>query len=83
MVSLHAVLRGTWQASTQAGHDPNGRLLGMVVGSIGTEIAKRARAFGMNVQYHNRRPLPQSEANYDMRRAEELMMATTRNTLTN
>lgn len=34
------------------------------MGGIGAEVAKRARAFGMQVQYHNRSPLPESEAKY-------------------
>ena len=63
MIPLQAVQRGTWQGETQAGHDPNGRTLGILgMGGIGAEVAKRARAFGMQIQYHNRSPLPKSEA---------------------
>ncbi|MGB3289758.1 MAG: D-glycerate dehydrogenase [Burkholderiaceae bacterium] len=32
------------------------------MGRIGREIAARARAFGMEIHYHNRRPLPQEQA---------------------
>ena len=63
MIPLQSVRRGTWRGETQPGHDPNGRILGILgMGGIGSEIAKRARAFGMRIQYHNRSPLPKSEA---------------------
>lgn len=32
------------------------------MGGIGQAVAHRARAFGMKIQYHNRHPLPSSEA---------------------
>ena len=62
-IPLQAVRHGSWQGGTQAGYDPNGRVLGILgMGSIGAEVAKRARAFGMKIQYHNRNPLPKNEA---------------------
>ncbi len=42
----------------QLGHDPEGKVLGILgMGGIGGALAKRARAFEMKVQYHNRRRL--------------------------
>lgn len=40
-------------------NDPKGKILGIVgMGGIGSALARRARAFGMVVQYYNRRRLP-------------------------
>ncbi|KAI9791781.1 MAG: hypothetical protein M1833_001340 [Piccolia ochrophora] len=40
------------------GHDPEGKLLGILgMGGIGRNLKKKAEAFGMRVQYHNRRKL--------------------------
>ncbi len=40
------------------GHDVSGRRLGIVgMGRIGQAVAKRARAFGMVIHYHNRKPV--------------------------
>jgi len=38
------------------------RVLVFGMGRIGREIAARARAFGMDIHYHNRRPLPPEQA---------------------
>lgn len=46
------------------GHDLYGRTLGIFgMGRIGRTLAGFARAFGMTVLYHNRRPLPADETN--------------------
>jgi lactate dehydrogenase-like 2-hydroxyacid dehydrogenase len=40
------------------GHDPQGKVLGILgMGGIGRNMAKKLRAFGMSVQYHNRNKL--------------------------
>jgi glyoxylate reductase len=45
---------------TPMGHDPSGKLLGILgMGSIGRNMAAKARAFGMKIQYHNRTRLSQ------------------------
>jgi glyoxylate reductase len=48
------------------------RRLGIIgMGAIGEALARRARAFGMNVVYHNRRPVaPELEAHLDATRVE-------------
>ena len=48
-----------WGPSGLMGHRLGGKVLGIVgMGRIGQAVAHRARAFGLNVVYHNRRPLP-------------------------
>ena len=40
------------------GHDPEGKTLGILgMGGIGRNLKKKAEAFGMTVQYHNRSKL--------------------------
>ncbi|ERT03277.1 hypothetical protein HMPREF1624_01583 [Sporothrix schenckii ATCC 58251] len=55
-----AVLEGQWTQPgfrLPLGRDPAGLTLGIVgLGGIGAAVAQRAAAFGMQVQYHNRRP---------------------------
>jgi len=42
----------------QMGHDPRGKTLGILgMGGIGRNVAKKAEAFGMKIQYHNRNQL--------------------------
>ena len=50
-----------WSPTHMLGHRVGGKLLGIVgMGRIGQAVARRARAFGLSVHYHNRRRLPAS-----------------------
>jgi glyoxylate reductase len=54
-----------WGPTDQLGRSLTGKALGIVgMGRIGTAVARRARAFGMAVHYHNRRPVEGDEARY-------------------
>jgi glyoxylate reductase len=46
-----------WSPTWMLGNRVSGKRLGIVgMGRIGTAVARRARAFGMQIHYHNRRP---------------------------
>jgi glyoxylate reductase len=48
-----------WSPTWMVGRRIGGKRLGIIgMGRIGQAVAKRARAFGMQVHYHNRRPVP-------------------------
>ena len=48
-----------WSPGGMLGHRIGGKALGIVgMGRIGQALAKRARAFGLQVHYHNRRRVP-------------------------
>jgi glyoxylate reductase len=50
-----------WAPSAMLGHRVGGKLLGIVgMGRIGLAVARRARAFGLSIHYHNRRRLPEA-----------------------
>ena len=49
----------TWGMSFMLGSSLRGKLLGVVgLGGIGSRVAERARAFGMDVAYQSRHPAP-------------------------
>ena len=51
---------GGWSPSAMLGHRIGGKRLGIVgMGRIGQAVARRARAFGLEIAYHNRHRLPQ------------------------
>ncbi|MDG2004418.1 MAG: D-glycerate dehydrogenase [Novosphingobium sp.] len=53
-----------WAPSGLLGHSLGGKLLAIVgMGRIGQAVAHRARAFGMDIAYHNRNRLPQASEN--------------------
>lgn len=48
-----------WTPRNMLGHRVRGKKLGIVgMGRIGQAVARRASAFGLEVHYHNRRPVP-------------------------
>ena len=54
-----------WSPTDHLGRSLTGKALGIIgMGRIGGALARRARAFGMTVHYHNRRPVPGEEARY-------------------
>ena len=53
-----AIRTGAWRGTMSLGHDPKGKTLGILgMGGIGSALASRAAVFGLEVQYHNRRPV--------------------------
>ncbi|EHL01238.1 putative 2-hydroxyacid dehydrogenase UNK4.10 [Glarea lozoyensis 74030] len=58
--SLFALRNGHWKGSPPPplGHDPQGKVIGILgMGGIGRNLMKKASAFGMTTQYHNRTKL--------------------------
>jgi glyoxylate reductase len=50
-----------WSPTWMLGHRITGKRLGIVgMGRIGTAVARRAKAFGLSIHYHNRRRAPAS-----------------------
>lgn len=48
-----------WSPNGMLGHRISGKTLGIIgMGRIGRAVARRAKGFGLNIRYHNRRPLP-------------------------
>ena len=55
----------SWGPEVMLGQDVHGATLGIVgLGGVGTEVARRARGFGMRVVYHSRTPKPALERRY-------------------
>jgi len=75
-IPTSTIRAGNWRGpSPQLGHDPQNKVLGILgMGGIGREVATRARAFGMKIQYHNRSPIsPELEKGAKYVSFEELM----------
>ncbi|MEM8695347.1 MAG: D-glycerate dehydrogenase [Pseudomonadota bacterium] len=50
-----------WGPTGMLGHRVNGKRLGIIgMGRIGQAVARRARGFGIRIDYHNRRRLPEA-----------------------
>ncbi len=57
LMSVHGGWQG-WSPTWMLGHRLKGKRLGIVgLGRIGTAVARRARAFGLQIHYHNRKPI--------------------------
>jgi glyoxylate reductase len=61
--SLESLRAGNFKKGIDFGHDPQGKVLGILgMGRIGRAIKKRAEPFGLITRYHNRRPLSEENA---------------------
>ncbi|KAI1455091.1 D-isomer specific 2-hydroxyacid dehydrogenase [Annulohypoxylon moriforme] len=72
---LVALREGRWKGNVRLGHDPRGKVLGILgMGGIGRAMAHRARSFGMQIIYHNRRRLdPELEKGAEYVSFDELL----------
>lgn len=62
-VGMMALRRNEWRGkNTALGHDPEGKVLGILgMGGIGRNLKRKAEAFSMKTQYHNRKRLPEDQ----------------------
>lgn len=62
-VGMMALRRNEFRGkNTAMGHDPEGKVLGILgMGGIGRNLKRKAEAFSMKVQYHNRKRLPEDQ----------------------
>lgn len=61
--ALNTLRRGDFKKGVDFGHDPQGKVLGILgMGRIGRAVKRRAEPFGLKTIYHNRTQLPDSEA---------------------
>lgn len=61
--SLSSLRAGKFKTGLDFGHDPQGKILGILgMGRIGRAIKKRAEPFGLITKYHNRNPLSSDQA---------------------
>lgn len=61
---LLSLRKGDWRGNPPPplGHDPEGKTLGILgMGGIGSDLARKAKALGMKVVYHNRNRLPEEQ----------------------
>ena len=57
-----ALRQGRWRGDMKLTHDPEGKTLGILgMGGIGSAFAQRIAPFGVQIQYHNRKPLPKEK----------------------
>lgn len=69
---LHEGRWAGWGPSVMLGHALGGKTLGIVgMGRIGQAVAHRARAFGLEIRYHNRHRLPAAVENMVSARYED------------
>ena len=63
-VPATALREGQWRGSMDLGHDPDGKVLGILgLGGIGSALALRAAPFNFQMQYHNRNPIVHPSSN--------------------
>ncbi|KAL8802273.1 MAG: hypothetical protein Q9182_003925 [Xanthomendoza sp. 2 TL-2023] len=63
-VPATALRQGRWRGSMGMGHDPDGKMLGILgMGGIGSAFALRAAPFDFTMQYHNRHPIVRPSSN--------------------